>query len=126
MTEVRASAGRTSRSLKKHWPRLWRIFKGMVNRTENVGHSSYRYYGARGCRVCEAWKSSFKTFISWALSSGYEDTLTIDRIRRPDGGPVDYGPSTCRWVEARVNSAWRGGIKGIRPCGDPEVVRAAT
>ena len=74
--------------------RLYRTWSGMKQRCTNPKRKSYRDYGARGIKVCPEWSNSFQQFEMWAKSSGYSDTLTIDRIN-PDG---NYEPSNCRWV----------------------------
>ena len=44
--------------------------------------------------------NSFEAFSEWALSHGYADTLTIDRINN-DG---NYEPSNCRWVDMKTQA----------------------
>lgn len=78
--------------------RLDNIYRGMKQRCYYHKHMSYERYGGRGITVCEEWKNSSKAFFKWALSNGYEEHLTLDRIDN-DG---NYEPSNCRWVTQRV------------------------
>lgn len=74
--------------------RLYRIWSGIKARCYSTGNYHYQLYGARGIKMCPEWKESFNNFKEWAKSSGYNDTLSIDRIN-VDG---DYEPSNCRWA----------------------------
>lgn len=45
--------------------------------------------------MCDEWKSSFVSFKNWAISSGYKEGLSIDRIDVNKG----YCPENCRWTD---------------------------
>lgn len=79
--------------LKKGNPRLYNIWKNMMNRCYKETSNVFYLYGGRGIHVCEEWKKA-RTFFEWAMSSGYENTLTLDR--RDSCG--NYTPENCRWV----------------------------
>ena len=78
-------------------PRLYNIWLGMKHRCYYSKDKCYRNYGGRGIRICDDWRYSFCSFAEWALSNGYADTLTIDRID-VDG---NYAPCNCRWITNR-------------------------
>ena len=82
------------------YTRLYSIWQGMKKRCSNEHHPFYAYYGGRGICVCPQWEDSFSSFRDWALSNGYKDDLTIDRIDNNAG----YCPDNCQWITAAENT----------------------
>lgn len=83
----------------------WNAWVRIKQRCYNPKVSSYRYYGARGIKVCDRWIKSFDNFFedmglrpSWATS--------FDRI----DNDKDYTPENCRWADATMQSNNRRNI----------------
>jgi hypothetical protein len=79
--------------------KLLGVFEGMRARCYHKSCPAYRYYGARGIKICPEWKKKSKIFFEWALANGYQDGLQIDRIDN-DG---NYSPENSRWVTPTEN-----------------------
>jgi len=73
--------------------RLYGIWNSMKHRCHNPNDLNYRYYGGKGIKVCEEWQE-FISFMEWASTNGYDETLTLDR--KDYNG--NYEPTNCRWV----------------------------
>lgn len=84
--------------------RLYAIYSGMKQRCYNPKNEHYKWYGAKGITVCDEWMgdNGLQNFIDWAVSHGYNENLTIDRI----DSSLGYSPDNCRWVTRELNSSY--------------------
>lgn len=80
--------------------RIHCIWQNMKQRCYNQNHTGYKHYGSIGVIICDEWRNSFTSFREWAVSSGYRDDLSIDRI----AGALIYSPDTCRWANQETQS----------------------
>ena len=98
------------------YTRIYKIWRDIKSRTLNLKNKSYNDYGGRGITICDEWKNEFMSFYEWAMSNGYSDELSIDRIDNDRG----YSPENCRWTtrtiqsrNQRIRKDNRTGYKGV-------------
>lgn len=80
--------------------KLYGVWSTMKSRCLNPNSASYKLYGKRGIKVCEEWANDFQAFYEWAVSTGYHEGLSIDRIDTNG----NYEPSNCRWADAKMQA----------------------
>lgn len=86
---------RTSQANRKHLlkgTRFYSIWNAMKGRCLNPNRSNYKYYGAKGIRVCERWLR-FEGFLADMYES-YRPGLELDRLDHKG----NYEPTNCRWA----------------------------
>lgn len=87
-TSTRSSTHKMSKT------KLYSVWNAMTNRCKKCNG-----YADRNITVCKEWEKS-DNFLNWAISNGYREGLTIDRINN-DG---NYEPNNCRWVDMIVQN----------------------
>lgn len=79
--------------------RLHNLWWSMLERCEKPTKKTYKNYGGRGIKVCEEWHE-YINFKEWALSNGYADDLSIERID-VNG---NYCPENCKWIPMKTQA----------------------
>jgi len=79
-----------------HKSKLYKVWSAMLARCNNPNSTSYKWYGARGIKVCKSWEK----FANFYKDMGDQPKgLTLDRINNNKG----YCKSNCRWVTHQEN-----------------------
>lgn len=96
---------------KNKLPPEYSAWASMINRCHSKGNHAYKYYGAKGIKVCDRWRNSFKDFLS-DVGSRPSSAHSLERLR----GTVGYQPDNVKWVtieiQARNKKKFRNNTSG--------------
>lgn len=81
--------------------KLYNSFYRIIKRCTDKSNKDYKYYGARGIKICDEWRCDPKMFVEYCLENGWKEGLTIDRID-VNG---NYEPGNIRFVDLHVQCA---------------------
>jgi hypothetical protein len=79
--------------------KLCAVWQSMKQRIYNSNNPGYKNYGGRGLKVCDEW-NDFISFRLWALTHGYKEGLSIERIDNNKG----YYPDNCCFMPRKLNN----------------------
>lgn len=99
--------------------RIYSIWSNMKSRCECKTNYAYKWYGARGIKICDEWHN-FENFAKWALTNGYKKNLTIDRINNNG----NYCPENCRWATVKEQANNTRSCRMITYKGETKTMRA--
>ena len=77
--------------------KLYEVWKGMLARCSNPNNKAYKYYGGKGIKVSQEWKS-FEIFYADMGEIPFEKAQ-LDRI----DANGDYCKTNCRWLSQHEN-----------------------
>lgn len=93
---------------------LYHTWENMRQRCNNPKHTAYKWYGARGIKICERW-NNFKYFID-DVGEKPSDKHTLDRINNNG----NYEPGNIQWStqkeqlrNQKIRSSNTTGFKGV-------------
>jgi hypothetical protein len=81
----------------RHKDSIYKIWHAILQRCNNIKSTAYKWYGARGIKVCNRWLK-FENFLQ--DMGERPDGLQIDRINNNG----NYEPNNCKWVTPKENS----------------------
>lgn len=89
--------GHSSAGWKSSEYRSWSMMK---NRCLNPNAENYKYYQARGIKICKRWQDSFEAFLEDMGPKPPGRRISIERIDN-DG---NYEPGNCVWGTPKVQA----------------------
>jgi hypothetical protein len=85
---------------------MYNSWRGAKARCNSTNHKNYNLYKGKWY---DGW-DKFDDFMDWALNSGWEEGLTIDRI----DAILGYSPENCQWLARSENTAKGNRERSIR------------
>lgn len=95
--------------------KIYRLWASMLSRCHNPNMTNYKYYGAKGIKVCERWHT-FENF--YEDMGDRPDGMSLDRIENDKG----YYKENCRWASSDTQRRNRGNNIFITYKGKTQVI----
>lgn len=106
---------------RSKYPAEYKSWENMLQRCYTETNMAYKYYGAKGIKVCDRWREKPYGFANFMEDMGPKPSYD----RTPNGGkPVwtidridptkDYCPENCRWENWVTQEGNRGFVHGDR------------
>ena len=86
---------------------LYKMWDNMIRRCTVPTTKGFAHYGGKGISVCNEWLD-YGVFHEWAISNGYSEGLSIDRI----DSSLNYTPDNCRFIAKSDQQANRTSNRG--------------
>lgn len=99
--------------------RIYHEWLSMKRRCKPSSEKDRKTYYERGISVCDEWTHDFTAFKTWALSNGYSDALSLDRINNDKG----YYPENCRWIPIEQQQSNRSNTVYVEYNGEKKCLR---
>lgn len=80
-------------------PIYW-VWAGMKKRCTSPSNPAFKDYGGRGISFDPLW-THFENFFDWAKSSGYKESLTLER----EDTNGNYEPDNCKWIPRSLQNS---------------------
>jgi hypothetical protein len=90
---VEMTKARSTTHGQSHGTAEYKTWANIRSRCEDQKHISFKYYGAKGVKVCERWQAFQNFFADMGLRPSKHHS--IDRYPDKNG---NYEPGNCRWA----------------------------
>lgn len=95
---------------------IYVVWAGMVARCQQKNNKAFKWYGAKGIKVCKQWQN-FINFLR-DMGSGYARGLTLER-KNKDGA---YEPGNVIWADWKTQRNNRSDSRFLEFCGERKTV----
>lgn len=98
---------------------LYNTWRDMRHRCYNKNLRNFHRYGGRGITVCKEWQKDFNTFYNWAMSNGWKQGLTLERINNNG----NYEPTNCCFVTRKQQAQNRSTCLYLEAFGEIKLLK---
>ncbi len=98
----------------------YKIWEAMIRRCSVPSCKEYEFYGGRGIKVCDRWRSSFEAFYA---DMGARPSSTHQIDRQDNYG--NYEPGNCRWAVTETQARNRRSNIVVEYAGEQMILKDA-